>query len=78
MYLKKHELLLKNISKELDSLLLHTENHNVPTTNNLIELYHLTTLNRRDKKKYKTIDGVMEDTLLTTIRWEQHVVLCID
>ena len=78
MYLKKHELLLKNISKELDSLLLHTENHNVPTTNNLIELYHLTTLNRRDKKKYKNIDGIMEDTLLTTIRWEQHVVLCID
>ena len=75
---KETRAFVKNISKELDSLLLHTENHNVPTTNNLIELYHLTTFNRRDKKKYKTVDGVMEDTLLTTMRWEQRVVLCID
>ena len=74
---KKHGL-VKNISKELDSLLLHTENHDVPTTNNLIKLYHLTTLNRRDKKKYKKVEGVMEGTSLATIRWEQSVVLCID
>ena len=35
-------------------------------------------LNHCDKKKYKTVDGIMEDTLLATIRWEQNVVLCID
>ena len=75
---KEARAFVKNISKELDSLLLHTEDHDVPTTNNLIELYHLTTLNRRDKKKYKTVNGVMEDTLLTTMRWEERVVLCID
>ena len=43
-----------------------------------MELYHLTTLNRRDKKKYNTVEGVMEDILLTTIRWEQNLVLGID
>ena len=75
---KEARAFIKNISKKLDSLLMHTEDNDIPTTNNLIELYHLTTLNRRDKKKYKTIDGIMEDTLLMTIRWEQRVVLCID
>ena len=53
---------VKNISEEFDSLLLHVEDNNVPTTNNLIELYNLTTFNRRDKKKYETMGGVMEDT----------------
>ena len=43
------------MEKDLDILLLHTEYNDVPTTNDSIELYHLTTLNRHDKKKYKTI-----------------------
>ena len=75
---KEARAFIKNISKELDALLLHTEDDDIPITNNLIELYHLTTLNRRDKKKYKTIEGVFEDTLLMTIRWEERIVLCND
>ena len=59
---------VKKIGKELDSLLLHTELDDVPITNNLIKLYHLTTLNRHDKNKYKTIEGVLEETLLKTLR----------
>lgn len=66
---------IKNMAKELDQLLLHTEYDNVPTTNNTIELYHLTTLNRHDKKKYKTKEGVIRETILKTIRWESRVVL---
>ena len=66
---------IKNMKQDLDKLLLHTEYDDVPTTNNIIELYHLTTLNRHDKKKYKTKEGVLEETLLKTIRWEKRVVL---
>ena len=36
--------------------------------NNIIELYHLTTLNRHDKKKYNTIMGILEEKLLETLR----------
>lgn len=68
---------INKLDKELDSLLLHTELDDVPTTNNLIELYHLTTLNRHDKKKYKTIEGVFEETFLKTLRWEKRVVLSL-
>lgn len=72
---KEARTTIKNMEKDIDKLLLHTEYDNVPTTNNIIELYHLTTLNRHDKKKYKTKEGVLEETILKTIRWEKRVVL---
>ena len=72
---KKVRNTIKNMNQELDQLLLHTQYDNVPTTNNTIELYHLTTLNRHDKKKYKTKEGILEETILKTIRWETRVVL---
>ena len=68
---------VRNIEKDKESLLMHTNSKDIPTTNNNIELYHLTTLNRRDKRKYKTIEGVLEETLLKTFRWEKRVVLGI-
>lgn len=68
---------VKNIEKDYESLLMHTNSKNIPTTNNEIELYHLTTLNGRYKRKYKTIEGVLEETLLKTFRWEKRVVLNI-
>ena len=68
---------VKNIEKDFESLLMHTNSKEIPTTNNEIELYHLTTLNGRDKRKYKTIEGVLEETLLKTYRWEKRVVLNI-
>ena len=66
---------IKKMEKDLDILLLHTEYKDVPTTNDSIELYHLTTLNRHDKKKYKTIGGVYEEVLLKNMRWEKRVIL---
>jgi len=72
---KEARTTIKNMEEDIDKLLLHTEYDDVPTTNNLLEVYHLTTLNRHDKKKYKTIEGVLEETLLKTIRWELRVVL---
>ena len=37
---------VKNIEKDYESLVLHTNSNDIPTTNNDIELYHLTTLNK--------------------------------
>ena len=55
---------IRNIQKELNSLLLHTTDDNIPTTNNCIELYFGVTLNKRLKKKYKTIRGVLNEIRL--------------
>ena len=68
---------INKLPDQIDSMLLHTEYDDVPTTNNLLELYHLTTLNRHDKKKYKTVEGLMEEVWLKTYRWEMKVVLGI-
>ena len=64
---------INKLPKKIKKLLLHKIYEDVPTTNNKIELYHLTTLNRHNKKKYKTIEGVMEETLLKTLRWERKM-----
>ena len=66
---------IRNIQKEIDNLLLHTSNDDMPTTNNCIELYFGVTLNRRLKKKYKTLRGVLNEIRLKTIRWIKRVVL---
>ena len=66
---------IRNIQKEIDNLLLHTSSDNIPTTNNCIELYFGVTLNRRLKKKYKTLRGVLNEIRLKTIRWIKRVVL---
>ena len=60
------------MKKDLDILLLQTEYNYVTTTNDSIKLYHLTTLNRHDKKKYKTIEIVYEEVLLKTKRWKKE------
>ena len=66
---------IRNIQKEIDNLLLHTSCDDIPTTNNCIELYFCVTLNRRLKKKYKTLRGVLNEIRLKTIRWIKRVVL---
>ena len=74
---KEAKSYIKKLGDDLDKLFVCTELEDVPSTNNLIELYHLTTLNRHDKKKYKTDEGVLEETLLKTLRWEKRVVVGI-
>ena len=66
---------IRNIQKEIDKLLLHTSSDDIPTTNNCIELYFGVTLNRRLKKKYKTLRGILNEIRLKTIRWIKRVVL---
>ena len=66
---------IKDIKKDLDKLLLHTTNKDIPTTNNIIELLFLTTLNYHNKRKYRTTEGVTNEIRLKTIRWNKRIVL---
>lgn len=72
---KKMKNFIKNIIKEIDNLLLHTSNKDIPTTNNCIELYFKITLQKVLKKKYKTKKGIMNEIRLKTIRWMNRIVL---
>ena len=65
----------KNTGKKLENLLLHTENPEIPTTNNICELNFLVTLNRREKKKYKTNNGIENEIRYQTLRWNKRMVL---
>ena len=68
---------VKDLEKDLDKLLLHTTDPDIPTTNDMIELLFLTTLNRRNKRKYRTDKGLEYETRLKTIRWNKRVALKI-
>ena len=66
---------IKDIKKDLDKLLLHTTDKDIPTSNNIIELLFLTTLNYHNKRKYRTTEGVTNEIRLKTIRWNKRIVL---
>ena len=66
---------IKDIKKDLDKLLFHITDKDIPTTNNIIELLFLTTLNYHNKRKYRTTEGVTNEIRLTTIRWNKRIVL---
>ncbi len=59
---------IKDLEKDLDKLLLHTTDKDIPTTNNIIELLFLTTLNYHNKRKYRTTTGITNEIRLKTIR----------
>ena len=66
---------IKDIKKDLDKLLLHNTDKDIPTTNNIIELLFLTTLNYHNKRKYRTTEGITNEIRLKTIRWNRRIVL---
>ena len=72
---KKTHNFIQKTSKKLEKLLLHTKNILIPTTNNIMELYYLTTLNRKKKKEFKTIKGVKREIGYQTLRWNERLVL---
>lgn len=72
---KKIQNFIQKTEKKLEKLLLHTENREIPTTNNIMELHYLTTLNRRKKKEFKTIKGVKREIDYQTQRWNKRLVL---
>ena len=63
------------MKNRLDSLLMHTKYKDAPTTNNAIELSHRYTLDGREKRKYKTIEGIEREMELKRIRWNKRCVL---
>ena len=66
---------IKNMKNRLDSLLMHTKYKDAPTTNNAIELSHRHTMDGREKRKYKTIEGIEREMELKRIRWNKRCVL---
>ena len=66
---------IKNMKPHLDSLLMHTKYKDAPTTNNDIELAHRHTMDGRQKRKYKTKEGIEREMELKRIRWNKRCVL---
>ena len=66
---------IKNMKNRLDSLLMHTKYEDAPTTNNGIELAHRHTMDGREKRKYKTIEGIEREMELKRIRWNKRCCL---
>ena len=54
---------------------MHTKYKDAPTTNNGIELAHRHTMDGREKRKYKTIEGIDREMELKKIRWNKRCVL---
>ena len=57
---KKTHNFVKRTEKKLGNLLLHTENSDIPTTNNIMELYYLITLKGRKRKNTKQLKELKE------------------
>ena len=66
---------IKNMKPHLDSLLMHTKYKDAPTTNNDIELAHRHTMDGRQKRKYKTKEGIEREMELKRIMWNRRCVL---
>lgn len=66
---------LEKIEPELEIILNHTTDEEIPATNNTVENYYRTTLPRSQKRIYKTIRGLKRRIKLAQIRWTHRNVL---
>ena len=66
---------LEKIKPELDIILNHTIDEDIPRTNNTVENYYRTTLPRSQKRIYKTLKGLKRTIKLMQIRWTHRNVL---
>lgn len=74
--LNKHiKKFLEKIKPELDIILNHTIDEEIPATNNTVENYYRTTLPRAQKKIYKTEEGLKRTIKIAQIRWTHRNVL---
>ena len=74
--LNKHiQRFLENIKPELEILLNHTIDEEIPRTNNTVENYYRTTLPRSQKRKYRTLTGLKIRIKEQQIRWTHRNVL---
>ena len=66
---------IRSIGKDLDSLLAHIENENIPKTNNWLELFFENIFPKRHRNRFKTEDGVIRYLRKGKIKWYENVVL---
>lgn len=60
---------LKMILKNKDKLTLFQRNHQVPPTNNTIEQYHSATLQKTEKKIFRSLDSLKKKLLILREKW---------
>lgn len=81
LYAKKKEFseeirkFLENLKDHLDDALHHTLNKNVPSTNNLIELFYKISFGGKLKRLFRTSRGAYKRMKLNEIRWTKRNVL---
>ena len=66
---------LEKIEAELEIILNHTIDEEIPATNNTVENYYRTTLPRSIKRIYKTLKGLKRVIRIARIRWIHRNVL---
>lgn len=66
---------LEKIKSNLDVMLNHIEDPEIPATNNTIENYYRTTLPRSQKRIFRTKEGLQRRIREQQIRWTHRVIL---
>lgn len=66
---------LEKIKPELETMLNHILDEEIPATNNTVENYYRTTLPRSQKRIYKTLQGLKKAIKIAQIRWTHRNVL---
>ena len=66
---------LDNIKPDLDVILNHLMDTEIPATNNIIENYYRTTLPRSQKRIFRTLKGLKRRIREQQIRWTHRIVL---
>ncbi|RAP49842.1 MAG: hypothetical protein BZ138_07210 [Methanosphaera sp. rholeuAM270] len=63
------------MKKDLDILINHIGNEDIPATNNIVENYYRTILPRKQKKTYRTLKGLKKRIKEQQIRCTHRQVL---
>ena len=66
---------LENLKDHLDDALNHTLNKNIPSTNNLIELFYKISFGSKVKRIFRTSRGAYKRMKLNELRWARRNVL---
>jgi len=66
---------INKIDKNFNKLTLHIENNDIPSTNNLSELFFRVTCPASLKKRYRTDKGVNRKMKINRSRWNYRICL---
>ena len=66
---------IRKLGKNLDQVLSHIENKNIPNTNNWLELFFNIIFPKKYRNRFKTILGVTRFLRARKIKWHENIVL---